>query len=219
MTKQIAIIDPFVKSPVINCFNGLVNMLGLQATYHAPSLSGLQTLQLERDKTHAYMILGSASNVDDYLPWHAPLAQFMEEELRRGKPVMGCCFGHQLMCHQFGSEVVFYHENQEKLLGKREIKIEKDFWDFKKGESFHIPVTHRQYVKSLGPDLLSVGTGLPNDIVIHRTLPFIGTQGHPEASDYFCKEDIKILSDEEQKLAQNDGRSLILRFFKHFQIL
>ncbi len=219
MTKQIAIIDPFVKSPVINCFNGLVNTLGLKATYHSPHLSGLQTLELEKENTHAYIILGSASNVEDQLPWHEPLAKFIHQELLKGKPTLGCCFGHQIMCHHFGSEVGFYNKDQEKLLGMRKMILDQDFWGFRKDEVFHIPVTHRQYVSKLGPELIQAGTGLPQDIVIHRFLPFLGTQGHPEASDYFCSEDIKILSHEEQKVAQKDGKQLILRFFEHFEII
>lgn len=218
MTKQIAIIDPYIRTPVVSCFNRLVDIIGAPSTYHMPHLMGLETLQKEKENTSAYIILGSASNVEDNLPWHAPLASFIAEELKNGKPVLGCCFGHQLMCHYFGSSVDFYHENQDKLLGARKITITKDFWNIKQGEVFHFPVTHRQFVKSLGPDLISVGEGLPNDIVIHKSLPFIGTQGHPEASDYFCEVDIQVLSPDDKSLGQKDGEHLIRRFVQYYQL-
>lgn len=218
MTTQIAIIDPFVKSPALNCFNGLVHLLKLPASYHMPSLFGIETLEKEKSQTTAYVVLGSASHVHENLSWHHSLANFLLDELKQNKPVLGCCFGHQLMCHALGADVEFFSPSEEKLSGTRKITVSHDFWNFKKGESFELGITHKQVVRNLPPDLLNVGQGIENDFVIHQGLPFLGTQAHPEASDHFCVADIQNLSSEDKERLQEDGKRFILRFFQHFNI-
>ena len=219
MTTQIAIVDPFVKGPAVNCFNGLVNLLGVKATYHMPGPFGVESLLKERDRSQAYIVLGSASHVHENLPWQRPLADFLMEELKNNKPLLGCCFGHQLMCHALGAKVEFITSDEIKHMGTRAITITKDFWNFKQGERFLLGVTHRQVVRDLTNGLLPVGLGMENDLVIHETLPFMGTQAHPEASDYFCTTDIDNLSSSEIALIQKDGARLIQRFFQQFKII
>jgi GMP synthase-like glutamine amidotransferase len=219
MTTQIAIVDPFVKGPSVNCFNGLVNLLGVKATYHMPGPFGVESLLKERNRTTAYIVLGSASHVHENLPWHRPLANFLMEELKNNKPVLGCCFGHQLVCHALGAKVEFITPEETKHMGTRTINITKDFWNFKEGESFLLGVTHRQVVRDLTNGLMAVGRGMENDLVIHESLPFMGTQAHPEASDHFCTTDIDNLSPPEIAQLQKDGARLIYRFFQHFKIV
>jgi GMP synthase-like glutamine amidotransferase len=219
MTNQIAVIDPFIKTPAVHCFNSLVGTFNISATYHMPGLLGMSSLEKEREKTQAYIVLGSASHISENLPWHKQLGDFLLEELQSLKPILGCCFGHQLMCHLLGSKVDFHNEQQEKLSGVRKIKILHDFWNYSQGEIFHLGVTHKQLVKELGPELISVGEGIKNDMVIHRTLPFLGTQAHPEASDFFCLQDITALSLDETLLARKDGEKLIRRFLEFYHLL
>ena len=214
MTKQIAIIDPFVRTPAINCFNNLVKTLGLQATYHIPSIFGIETLLKTRSETAAYIILGSASHVHEKLPWHLPLVEFALEELQKKRPLLGICFGHQIMCHALGAKVEYYSSDEEKQMGNREVEITQDFWNYKKGEVFNLAVTHKQVVRDLPEHLIEVGHSLSNDIVIHKGLPFLGTQAHPEASDYFCHNDITNLNESEIASVQKSGTALIKRFFE-----
>ena len=49
-----------------------------------------------------YVITGSRHSVYDDLPWIAGLAAFVQSALDAGRPVVGICFGHQLMAHFFG---------------------------------------------------------------------------------------------------------------------
>lgn len=219
MTNQIAIIDPFVKGPAVNCFNSLVNLLGVKATYHMPGPFGTDSLWKESRHTMAYIVLGSASNIEDNLPWHKPLGDFLVSELKNNKPILGCCFGHQIMCHALGAKVEFFNPEKYQFMGSRKVKITQDFWNFKKNEEFNLGVTHRQVVRELPPGLKSVGEGLENDIVIHESLPFLGTQAHPEASDYFANTDINNLNPDEILLIRKDGGKLIQRFFQHFKFI
>lgn len=219
MTMQIAVIDPYLKSPSINCFNGLVDLLQKPLSYSQPSQFGIEAMVARRHKTHAYIVLGSASHVHENLPWHKPMAEFLLGELKSNKPILGCCFGHQIIAHAFGSKVEYFKDADTKLQGARNITIDQDFWNFKKGESFNLAVTHKQVVKTLGPGLKAVGAGLANDIIIHETLPFMGTQAHPEASAHFIGHDIENMSESDKLRVKEDGEKFIFRFFKHFNLI
>lgn len=216
---MIMFIDPFIVKPVSHCFNQFVKNYNLKTLIHMPHVHGVETLREQRHEIKAYIVAGSQSNVTDPLPWHQPLADFLVEELKAGKPVLGCCFGHQLMCHAFGSPVDFHTKEQTKLKGLREMKITRSFWNIKEGEVFHMPVTHRQVVKSLAPGLISVSTGLTNDMVIHETLPFLSSQGHPEASQFFCENEIGGLSQEEIESGVGSGQKLVGSFLRHFRLI
>jgi GMP synthase-like glutamine amidotransferase len=211
---MIGFLDPFIHSPVVKCFENFQENFG-QSFHHQPSAHGMQSLIENAPWTKAYYIAGSASNVTEPLEWHSPLASFLLIELKLGKPVFGACFGHQLLCHAFGSEVGYAYPTQDKILGLRKIKLLNSFWSFTKDDIFHLPVTHRQVVISLGEGLVSVGHGLANDIVMHATLPLLTTQGHPEASKHFCEFDIKNLTEEEISKGKNDGHRLIKSFFNY----
>jgi GMP synthase-like glutamine amidotransferase len=214
--RSLAFIDPFMISPAVNCFNGIVELLGHKTTYHMPSKYGVKSLIEARNHTDAYMIVGSASHVTEPLEWHAPLANFLLEELIKGRPVMGHCFGHQLLCHALGSTVQFAFPNQEKYSGLRCMTMTQDLWDFKKGERFCLAMTHRQIVTKLGEDLMEVGAGLTNDLVAHKKWPLFLTQAHPESSRHFCQNDVQGMDEKEVALAIKDGSALIKRFYGYF---
>jgi GMP synthase-like glutamine amidotransferase len=211
--KKIAFIDPFIESPALHCFNDMIALLNMPLTYYMPSKFGVAALHKEKSKIDFYIIVGSVSHVTEPLPWHLPLSDFLLGELELGKPVFACCFGHQLLCHALGSKVEFATAAQDKFSGVRKMVFNEDILTYKKGESFTLPVSHRQVVTSLGPGLREVASGLSNDIVTHEKLPFLSTQGHPEASHYFCQSDIKTLSADEISLGRRDGAELIKRFF------
>ncbi len=216
--KQLAFIDPFLLSASIHCFNELVELTGLPTSYYMPDKFGINGLMADAEKNSGYFIAGSASNVTEPLEWHKPLAQFLISELRANKPVVAVCFGHQLLCQAFGSEVGDLYPTGEKITGLRKIQILKDWGSLKHKEEFLLPVTHKQVVKKLGSELISLGQGLDHDIVIHRTLPLFTTQAHPEASAYFCSSDIK-LNDEDEKAGRADGKRFLNHVFRHFNML
>lgn len=216
--QMIAFIDPFLKTPAIHCFNDLAATFNKPFAYYMPDKFGVETLKKDASRIKAYFVAGSASNVTEPLDWHDDLANFLVTELKQHKPVLAVCFGHQLLCHALGSVVEDVHDNGDKIAGVREITVTENFWNYKEGTTFTLPVSHRQMVKSLGTDLLSVGRGLENDIVIHKTLPLLSTQAHPEASTFFCRQEIKILDSLGEKAGRIDGQHFIHLFFQHFKI-
>jgi GMP synthase-like glutamine amidotransferase len=52
-----------------------------------------------------YLITGSPAGVYEDKPWIAPLAAFVRDAEARA-PMVGICFGHQLMAHALGGQVV-----------------------------------------------------------------------------------------------------------------
>ncbi len=213
---KIGFIDPFLVNPAIHCFNEFVELTKVPVLYFMPSKNGVESLHHLRDQCEAYIIVGSASHVTEPLEWHRPLAEFLVEELKKGKPVLGCCFGHQLLCHAFGSEVDYFASSDDKAVGVREIKITETWGPFKKTETYTFPVSHKQVVKKLGPQLKAIGHGFLNDIVVHESYPMLTTQAHPEASIYFARGDADLLTPEALDLGRKNGKEFIQCFLKFY---
>lgn len=53
----------------------------------------------------AVVITGSSAMVTERLEWSERAASWLPEVLRRGTPVLGICYGHQLLAHALGGEV------------------------------------------------------------------------------------------------------------------
>lgn len=54
----------------------------------------------------AWLVTGSRHGVYDDLPWIEPLKTFLRACLAQGAPVIGICFGHQILAEALGGQVV-----------------------------------------------------------------------------------------------------------------
>jgi GMP synthase (glutamine-hydrolysing) len=101
-------------------------------------------------------------------------------------PLLGICFGHQLLCWTFGAEVgslpkqVAYQFEHVRVIQSNEI-----FAGFKQGQTIPLSENHYDYVikDSLGRagfTLLADSVSCEVEAVKHKTKPFWGVQFHPE---------------------------------------
>jgi GMP synthase-like glutamine amidotransferase len=135
------------------------------------------------------VVLGSAASVHDPLPWLADLAAWLEPLVTgsAGVPVLGICFGHQLVAHLAGGEVVYAHPDRRKTKGVEETVLEGGRL-LPGRHVLRVVVSHREVVSALpsGFRVTASRPGVPVDGLEHVSLPVFGVQFHPEARREFA---------------------------------
>ncbi len=129
------------------------------------------------------VITGSHSMVTDDLPWSVRLEQWLPLLLDAGIPLLGICYGHQLLARAAGGKVGFHPQGKE--IGTVKIHLSPEcagdaiFGSFPR--SFAAHVTHSQTVLGLPPGavLLAFNDFEPNHAFRLGECAW-GVQFHPE---------------------------------------
>jgi len=58
------------------------------------------------DDYDAYLVTGSAAGVYDEFDWIPPLKTFIRDAYKAGKPLVGICFGHQVIAESLGGKAI-----------------------------------------------------------------------------------------------------------------
>ncbi len=180
------------------------------------SLKRIETSSMDFCEANGYIVFGSASNIEDQLNWQRELAHFMKDKILQNIPVLGICFGHQLIADSFGCKV----DKNEKGVshrGVREITFLSDGFGFKKEEKRTLFKYHSYEVKEITEDFIHLATSeeCQYDALALKNYPYLGFQGHPEASQNFVLNDIKVtLEDNLFEKGQQDGKAIIRNFIK-----
>ncbi|WP_432698052.1 glutamine amidotransferase-related protein [Marinobacterium sp. YM272] len=101
------------------------------------------------DSFDAWVITGSRCGVYDNLPWMQRLSGLIREIYDAGQPLVGICFGHQIVASAFGAKVEKYEAGWG--VGLNTYRIEGD-WGFLAGDeqdSFTINAMHQDQVLEL----------------------------------------------------------------------
>ncbi|NOT87804.1 MAG: glutamine amidotransferase [Lysobacter sp.] len=59
------------------------------------------------------IVTGSSSMVTDRHPWSERTADWLRDRLDAGMPILGICYGHQLLAHTLGGEVDYNPQGRE----------------------------------------------------------------------------------------------------------
>jgi GMP synthase (glutamine-hydrolysing) len=154
------------------------------------SLTNVQVVRVFRGETlpepesvPGVIITGSNAMVTDRELWSENTARWIARAVELGKPMLGICYGHQLMAHALGGEVRDNPRGRE--IGTTDVKLNSaarsDVLFGRFAKVLHLPVTHVQSVVRLPQRVTVLGaTPLdPHHIVRFAPLAW-GVQFHPE---------------------------------------
>ncbi len=126
-----------------------------------------------------WLISGSPAAAYDSDDWIGALRSFILK-VPETAPLVGICFGHQLMAQAFGGTVA---KGPHLALGLQEYRImHRAGWMEGGGESFRLPVAHQDQVQSIAPDadLLAANGFTPFGMLSYRGRRAMSLQSHPE---------------------------------------
>ncbi|GJM13013.1 MAG: GMP synthase [Pseudohongiella sp.] len=137
------------------------------------------------DAVAAAIVTGSPAYVTDLAPWNEIAADYLRALHAQQKPILGVCYGHQLLAWAFGGEVGFHSFGRE--IGTVDIELSaeaaKDALFVDVPRVFKAQASHLQSVLAL-PDeavLLAKNSFEPNH-AFRLGASTWGVQFHPEFS-------------------------------------
>ena len=127
----------------------------------------------------AYIVTGSSAGVYDDLPWIAPLKAFLVEAA--SQPLVGVCFGHQVMAEAFGGKVVKSDKGWGVGLHAYDV-AEPQAWMGSETERVAVPASHQDQVVEIPPGARAVAGSAftPAGILVYDDQAAISMQFHPE---------------------------------------
>lgn len=184
--QQILIVEPAVHNPEIETFNKMSVTSSLPCSYHLPAMLGMSSLHaISQSEIAGIVIGGSRANVEDGLPWQEPLNNWLKKQMALKVPILGICYGHQLIGHLFGGKISKLDKKQS---GFREITIHRENRLGLKDHNVLMIVSHEEYVVDCPRDfnVLASSELLASEGFSHKDLPIWTLQPHPEATLEFC---------------------------------
>ena len=132
----------------------------------------------------ALIVTGSPAGAYDPLPWIARLEAFLRANDR--VPIVGICFGHQIMAQAFGGKVVKSEKGFAVGLHDYGV-VSREPWMDDVG-AFSIPASHQDQVVELPPQshVVACSAFTPLAALAYDSRPAISFQGHPEFDPTFA---------------------------------
>ena len=208
--KHLMVIDPAVVKPAIESFNRITSVAPYPVTYHLPALYGTNSLNMFNKNVRGIIVLGSAASVNDDNKWQQTISDIMIEASANCIPVLGLCYGHQLIGHAYGGKVGPLWSGEKKQ-GERIVLLKKsDMW----GEPSSGPLlySHQDGITEMPPDFEIIADSdlVSTDAIASKSEPVWGFQTHLEATQAFV--DDHHLPVKNAKKSFRFGHSLLDKF-------
>ena len=178
----------------LSWFQEILEPLGCTVTRHAIH----ENPQLLPEIGDAWIVSGSEESLMDEVPWMFDLSRALKSAVELGKPLLGICFGHQILAHTFGGSVLRNPKGWE--IGSHTIKLTEAgksaplFRDLP--SEFLVQQTHEDVVSELPPGvplLADNNMGIQSFQIADKVF---GIQFHPE----FTSEVIQRYRDHQMQL-------------------
>ncbi len=210
--RHVLVIDPAMQTPELDSFNRMVATSPLPLSYHLPAMFGMGSIARDDSNVAGVIVLGSASSVNDKLPWQAELGAWVDKRMRDGVPTLGLCFGHQLIASLCGAKVDFLFPDHRKLSGFTPTHLAANpLWG--EARECQLFTSHREVVTECPAELVVTAQrpDVPNDGFAHRELPIWTFQPHPEATLEFLA-NRGVPAEEPARFA--DGHAIVDQFLQ-----
>ena len=134
----------------------------------------------------AVVITGSPAGVYDTTPWMDPLRDFIRGAFAVRTPMVGVCFGHQIIADAMGGDV----RKSEKGWGVgRHVYdvLSAPEWMAGAGATVSLSVSHQDQVITPPAGAVTLARSAHTDhaMLVYEGVPVMSLQGHPEFSDEF----------------------------------
>lgn len=161
-------------------------------------------LDIEKENIKGIIITGSHSMVTDYEPWSVRVSDWLKTLKDTNIPILGICYGHQLLADALGGEVDFNPKGEE--LGTTDIKLTNEGLEDELlkvlPRKFKGHVAHSQTVMKIPMDSKLLAYNTFSDVQAFCYKNHIwGVQFHPE----FCADIVKkYIDNESEKFIKNN---------------
>ncbi|KAB1070677.1 glutamine amidotransferase-related protein [Methylobacterium planeticum] len=134
----------------------------------------------------AYLITGSPAGAYDPDPWIGALIGFLRD-LDRARPVVGLCFGHQVMAQAWGGRVVPSEKGWGLGLHAYAVAETAPFLDSR--DPIAVPVSHQDQVvdRPPGARTLAGSAFTPHGALLYGDRAALSFQCHPEFEPDFAR--------------------------------
>jgi GMP synthase-like glutamine amidotransferase len=178
-----ALSDQFPRYPEM--FRALLAPADENLSFAATSLLDGEALP-DPASCEAVLITGSPFGVYDSTPWMDPLRAFIRAAAAARTPLVGVCFGHQVIADALGGHVAKSEKGWGVGRHTYEVVATRD-WMSGAAEAVSLAVSHQDQVITppRGATTLARSAHTEHAMLAYDDIPAISVQGHPEFSDRY----------------------------------
>jgi len=212
---RIWVIDPSLNHPENQGAAEILRGWSGDSRLFRPALDGDGPSEADGYGVDAAVLMGSAVSVHTELPWLARLRTWLRPILTGEvpRPLLGICFGHQLIADMAGARVGWLTDARKKRVGIEQTRVRNSRL-LSENADLRVVVSHRETVAE-APECYRTTASRPGvafDGLEHESLEVFSYQFHPEARDEFAERVGIPVTEIDERLRRDS--SLILDAFR-----